>query len=151
MPAPGVDADCPLEGSGKARYLAAVARCVGDGARAWRARVELFALDDSAARVTASMRSLGRLLPADDGQRLSALHSLEHAVDLGIGDAARPVVGFVFWVRSNDLGLAAHTAVEFARTVGDGLGVGPRLYTVSVIPAEAVPPGVQEPYPEPET
>ena len=128
-----------------------MARCVGDGARAWRVRVELFALDDSASRVIASLNSLGRLLPTDDGQSLSAWHSLEHGVDQGIGDAARPVVGFVFWVRANDLGVAAQTALDFARTVGDGLGVGPQLYKVSVIPAEAVPPVVHEPYPESET
>jgi hypothetical protein len=78
----------------------------------------------------------------------------DHGVDQGIGDARRPVVGFLFWVRADELGQAAQTAVDFARVVGRYPGVDPSLYKVAVLPADAVarPRSPDDPYfPEAET
>jgi hypothetical protein len=124
-------------------------RTVGEGSALWRVRVELFT-DDSARRVQACARSLEQLLPPDDGQSLLGIGA-DQGVDQGIGDAARPVVAFLFWTRADDLGPAATTAVEFARLVGRDAGVGPRLYKVTVLPADAVARPDDPTYPDPET
>src|SRR6476646_10249113 len=106
-------------------------RMVGSGAELWRVRVELFAEDDAAHRVWSCAESLEQLLPLDDGEALPGIGA-DHGVDQGIGDAARPVVAMLFWVRADDLGHAAHSAVDFARLAGRDAGVGPRLYKVTV-------------------
>jgi hypothetical protein len=59
-------------------------------------------------------------------------------VDQGLGIAASPVVGFLFWVRADDVGAAAMTAVAAARRAGADAGAGPDLYDVTVIPFVAV-------------
>jgi hypothetical protein len=125
-------------------------RVVGQGAALWRGRVELFAEDDSAHRVGAGAISLEQLLPHDDGGALPGIGA-DHGVDQGIGDAAWPVVAFLFWVYADDLGRAALTAVDFARLAGRDVGVGPRLYKVTVLPADAVARPDDPLYPEPET
>ena len=125
-------------------------RVVGQGAALWRVRVELFAEDDSVHRVGASADSLARLLPHDDGETLPGIGA-DHGVDQGIGDAARPVVAFLFWVHADDLGSAAHAAVAFATLAGRDAGVGPRLYKVTVLPADAVARPDDPRYPDAET
>ena len=125
-------------------------RIVGRGEALWRVRVELFAEDDSVHRIGAGSVGLERLLPEDDGETLPGIGG-DHGVDGGIGDATRPVVAFLFWVRADDLGKAAHAAVDFARFVGGDSGVGPRLYKVTVLPADAVARPDDPYYPEAET
>jgi hypothetical protein len=58
--------------------------------------------------------------------------------DHGLGIEGRPVVGLTFWVRADDVGQAAKTAVESARRAGTESGVGSELYDVVVIPDAAV-------------
>lgn len=120
---------------------------VGDGEALWRVRVELFSPDGEFHRVGACSVALDRLLPWDDGETLPGMGG-DHGVDQGIGDAAWPVVGFLFWVCADDLGQAARTAVDFAPLVGRSPGVGPRLYKVTVLPADAVarPQDPEDPY-----
>ena len=125
-------------------------RVVGHGAALWRVRVELFAHDHAMHRVGASAVALDRLLPPDDGATMPGMGA-DHGVDQGIGDATRPVVGFLFWVRADDLGQAAHTAVDFATVAGRAPGVGPRLYKVTVIPNDAVARPDDPLYPDAET
>jgi hypothetical protein len=125
-------------------------RIVGQGAELWRVRVELFADDDSVHRVGACALSLEGLLPEDDGETLPGIGA-DHGVDQGIGDAARPVIAFLFWVHADDLGRAATSAVEFARVAGREAGVGPRLYKVTVLPADAVARPDDPLYPDAET
>ena len=122
---------------------------VGEGLALWRVRVELFA-DGSARRVRECAAALEKLLPADDGQTLPGIGA-DHGVDQGIGDSARPVVALLFWTHADDLGRAADTSVEFARRVGRDAGVGPRLYKVTVVPADAVARPDDPLYPDPET
>src|SRR5258708_3270548 len=125
-------------------------RVVGDGAALWRVRVELFAEDDSVHRVGACAISLARLLPHDDGETLRGIGA-DHGVDQGIGDPSRPVVAFLFWVHADDLGRAAQRAVDFVTRAGRDAGVGPRLYKVTVLPADAVARPADPLYPDPET
>jgi hypothetical protein len=125
-------------------------RIVGQGEALWRVRVELFAEDGAAHRIGASAVALEQLLPDDDGETLPGIGA-DHGVDGGIGDAARPVVAFLFWVHGDGLGEAAETAVDFATLVGRYPGVGPRLYKVTVLPADAVARPDDPYYPEPET
>ena len=125
-------------------------RSAGEGSALWRVRVELFADDDSAHRVPACARSLEQLLPPDDGEALAGIGG-DYGVDQGIGDAARPVVALLFWLRADDLGRAAVAAVEIARLAGRDAGVGPRLYKVTVLPADAVARPDDPLYPDAET
>ena len=48
------------------------------------------------------------------------------------------MIGLSFWVRADDVGQAARTAVETARRAGADSGVGTDLYDVVVIPNAAV-------------
>jgi hypothetical protein len=97
-------------------------------------RVDLFAEDDNGARVTAPHHALQRQLTSDDEVGVPA----EVAADQGIGIEGRPVVGLLFWVRADDVGLAARTAVETASLAGTDSGLGSELYDVVVIPSAAV-------------
>jgi hypothetical protein len=96
-------------------------------------RVDLFARDDDGDRVIRATQSLRGLLD-DDGDPTHA----DSGGDQGIGVAERPVVGLLFWVRADDVGAAARTALATARQAGADHGVGPELYDVTVIPRAAV-------------
>jgi hypothetical protein len=109
-------------------------RWVGEGSDLWRVRVDLFAEDDNGARVTAPHHALQRQLTSDDEVGVPG----EVAADQGIGIEGRPVVGLLFWVRADDVGLAARTAVETANLAGTDSGLGSELYDVVVIPSAAV-------------
>jgi hypothetical protein len=109
-------------------------RWAGAGSELWRVRVDLFAVDDDARRVTSVTESLRHLLTTRDDSAMP-----EHiGADQGTGIAGRPVVGLLFWVRADDVGIAARTAVETARRAAEGSGAGPELYDVTVIPEAAV-------------
>jgi hypothetical protein len=110
-------------------------RWVGDGSELWRVRVDLFAPDREAARVTQAHHALQRELTASDD---AAPRPGEVATDQGTGLAGRPVIGLSFWVRADDVGQAASIAVETARLAGANSGVGTDLYDVVVIPNAAV-------------
>jgi hypothetical protein len=106
----------------------------GVGSQLWRVRVDLFAEDESAHRVQAAWDALRSLLTTDgrgDGPG-------DLGADQGTGATMQPVVGLTFWVRADDVGAAASTAVETARSAGASCGVGPDLYDVTVIPSNAV-------------
>jgi hypothetical protein len=112
-------------------------RWAGQGAELWRVRVDLFAAPlerrqgDTVVTVAKHLKSL--LLFRDDDPSGSDI-----GVDLGTGAARRSVVGLLFWVRADDVGGAAATALDIARQAGGVAGVGPELYDVTVIPRAAV-------------
>jgi hypothetical protein len=110
-------------------------RWVGEGSALWRVRVDLFAEDRDGARVRAAHQALERQLTFDDGE---ASVSGTSGADQGIGIEGRPVVGLLFWVRADDVGRAAETAVETAARAGAEGGLGSDLYDVVVIPSAAV-------------
>ena len=132
------------------RAICTAVRIVGRGEALWRVRVELFAPDGEFHRVGACSVALDRLLPDDDGETLPGIAG-DHGVDQGIGDSTTPVVGFLFWVQADNLGDPAQTAVDFAKRVGRSPKVGPRLYKVTVLPADAVARPNDPPHPELET
>jgi hypothetical protein len=105
----------------------------GTGSELWRVRVDLFATDADAGRVTASATALRSLLDNDEDR-----DAADVGADQGLGVTGRPVVGLLFWVRADDVGEAALTAVETARRAGADHGVGPELYDVTLIPPNAV-------------
>lgn len=108
---------------------------IGDGSELWRVRVDLFALDSESSRVAATHQALQReLTQTDDTARPWG----DSAVDQGRGIEGRPVIGLVFWVRTDDVAEAASLAVETARRAGAESGVGPELYEVIVLPSTAV-------------
>jgi hypothetical protein len=95
-------------------------------------RVDLFAPDEDGRRVARCAEALDALVAAGDGGPRG------FGVDQGVGVEGRPVIGMTFWVRADDVGSAALTAVDLARRAGEPEGVGPGLYDVVVIPADAV-------------
>jgi hypothetical protein len=107
-------------------------RWAGEGSDLWRVRVDLFSDRDD--RVSKAHQALQRLLTSGDEARLPG----EVGADQGIGIEGRPVVGLLFWVRADDVGLAARTAVETACRAGTESGLGSDLYDVVVIPNAAV-------------
>jgi hypothetical protein len=109
-------------------------RWVGNGSDLWRVRVDLFAEDHSGARVAAAHQALQCQLTSDDAAEAAG----DVAADQGLGVEGRPVVGLLFWVRADEVGLAARTAVETARRAGTDSGIGTELYDVVVIPSAAV-------------
>ncbi len=110
-------------------------RWAGEGSALWRVRVDLFAEDCDGARVETAHQALKRQLTFNDGEA----GAYEGAgADQGIGVEGRPVVGLLFWVRADDVGLAAKTAVEAAARAGTESGLGSELYDVVVIPSGAV-------------
>jgi hypothetical protein len=110
-------------------------RWVGEGSHLWRVRVDLFVEPDDGAQVRAAHQALKRHLIFDDGE---ARRAGESAADQGIGVEGRPVVGLLFWVRADDVGLAAKTAVDTACRAGTESEFGSELYDVVVIPSAAV-------------
>ena len=109
-------------------------RWAGVGSGLWRVRVDLFAeRQDPRRQINRVAERLKNLLPTNDGDP-----KLDIGLDQGTGATGRPVVGLLFWVRADDVGGAAVTAVEVARRAGENEGVGPELYDVVVIPRAAV-------------
>jgi hypothetical protein len=109
-------------------------RWAGEGSELWRVRVDLFAVDGNPRRVGETSEALRGLLTSKDDDVSSDLIG----TDQGTGVSDRPVVGITFWVRANDVGGAAVTAVETACRAGVSSGIGPDLYDVVVIPGAAV-------------
>ena len=112
-------------------------RWAGTGAELWRVRVDLFAeLRDPRSQIDLVVKGLRGLLTFED----RAVSGSDVGADQGTGAGARPVVGLLFWVRADDVGGAATTAVDIARRAAAGadVGVGPDLYDVVVIPRAAV-------------
>lgn len=102
-----------------------------DNAELWRVRVDLFALDGNASRVARAHRQLlGTLSEAGLDPKCEA--------DQGLGIADRPVVGLLFWVRAADIGSAARLALDVAVRAGEGCGVGPDLYDLTLVPRHSV-------------
>ena len=110
-------------------------RWVGAGSELRRVRVDLFAADGDGGRVRAAHEAIRAQLTASD---LAPRRPGESGADQGTGIEGRPVVGLSFWVRADDVGQAATTAVEAARRAGAASGVGTDLYDVVVIPSAAV-------------
>jgi hypothetical protein len=59
-------------------------------------------------------------------------------MDQGTGVEGQPVIGLVFWVRADDVGAAAVTALQTARLAGSVADVGPEYYDVSLVPRSAI-------------
>jgi hypothetical protein len=109
-------------------------RWAGVGAELWRVRVDLFAQPhDSRRQINQVAEALRGLLTANNGDARPDI-----AVDQGTGTTTHPVVGLLFWVKADDVGGAATTALDIARQAGNRAGVGPELYDVTVIPRAAV-------------
>jgi hypothetical protein len=104
------------------------------GAELWRVRVDLFAEPhdprDQINQVAEALRSLLTASTRDARPDIG--------VDQGTGATTRKVVGLLFWVKADDVGGAATTALDIARQAGKSAGVGPELYDVTVIPQAAV-------------
>jgi hypothetical protein len=134
-----------------------VVRWAGAGAELWRVRVDLFAAPPRPipglpvgerrlgwthfeSPVASQMKSVrARLieqLTGSDGDERTGRGDI--GLDQGTGQAGRNVIGLLFWVRADDVGQAAATAVMVARRAGEPDGVGPQLYDVTVIPRGAV-------------
>lgn len=105
----------------------------GDGSELWHVRVDLLAPDRDPSRVSVVADELRRgLRGAHEGRGGGA------GVDQGIGVEGQPVVGLTFWVRADDVGSAAVTALETARRAGSAASVGPDYYDVSLVPSSAI-------------
>jgi hypothetical protein len=113
-------------------------RWTGDGSELWRVRVDLFVerREPIKRQMNAIHENLKAQLTQSDGDATTDRGA--SGLDQGTGAAGRDVIGILFWVRANDVGQAASTAVDVARRVGAGEGVGPGLYDVVVIPRDAV-------------
>jgi hypothetical protein len=108
-------------------------RFAGNGSDSWHVRVDLLAPDDDGTRVGRVAEALRSSLYGEDG------HPGHGAgVDQGTGVEGQPVIGLTFWVRADDLGAAALTALETARRAGANADVGPAYYDVSLVPQAAV-------------
>ena len=105
----------------------------GEGSDLWHVRVDLIAPDHDGSRVESLARVLRSTLRGEDeGPGHGA------GVDQGIGVEGQPVVGLTFWVRADDIGVAARTALEAARRAGSAVGVGPDYYDVALVPRSSV-------------
>jgi hypothetical protein len=109
-------------------------RWTGEGRHLWSVRVDLIAPDSDGSRVALAHESLLRLLVHDDG---AGGHS-GSGIDEGIGHEGRPVIGFTFCVRADDVGSAATTGLAVSQAVGTAAGVGPEFYDVVVVPHSAI-------------
>ena len=98
-------------------------RWAGEGSELWRVRVDLFAEDRDGARVTAAHHALAAQLTSDGEAGIAG----DVGADQGIGVEGRPVVGLCFWVRADDVGQAASTAVETASRASSDIGLGTEL------------------------
>jgi hypothetical protein len=109
-------------------------RWAGEGRRLWSVRVDLIAPDGDGSRVAIAHESLLGLLVHDDGV---GGHP-GSGIDQGIGHEGRPVIGFTFYVRADDVGSAATTGLAVAEAAGPAAGVGPEFYDVVVVPHSAI-------------
>lgn len=103
----------------------------GAGRELWRVRVDLFipARGIPQDRALQAMRSLLAGEPA----------RFDLSCDAGGGIVDRPVIGLLFWVRADQVGDAATTAVETAQRAMEACcGQALELYDVIVIPRDAV-------------
>jgi hypothetical protein len=74
-------------------------------------RVDLFAESrDPRGQIHAAVEALKSLLPFSDDERAHGV-----GADQGTGATRRNVVGLLFWVRADDVGGAAATALDVAR------------------------------------
>jgi hypothetical protein len=96
--------------------------------------VDLFSKDNHKDRVSAAAEALASLLTGGDGD----IGPGDLGADQGLGVTNRSVLGFLFWVRADDVGAAAAIAVDTAQRAGASCGAGPELYDVTVIPRDAV-------------
>jgi hypothetical protein len=95
--------------------------------------VDLIAPDNDGSRVSRVAEALRASLDGeDDGPGLGS------GVDQGIGVEGQPVLGLTFWVRADDVGSAARSALGVARRAGAVGGVGPDYYDVALVPKSAV-------------
>jgi hypothetical protein len=108
-------------------------RFAGSGTDLWHVRVDLIAPDDNGRKVTPVAEELRRLLNEDDRDLPGG-----GGADQGIGVEGQPVAGLVFWVRADDVGAAAMTALQTARRAGSVADVGPEYYDVSLVPRSAI-------------
>jgi hypothetical protein len=97
-------------------------------------RVDLIAPDGDGSRVALAHESLLPVLVYDDG----AGGHPGSGIDQGIGHEGRPVIGFTFCVRADDVGSAATTGLAVAQAAGAAAGVGPEFYDVVVVPHSAI-------------
>ncbi len=105
----------------------------GEGPDLWHVRVDLIAPDEEGARMSLVAEALRRQL-----RGVHTGHGSGAAVDQGIGVEGQPVLGLLFWVRADEVGGAAVTALETARRAGAVADVGPDYYDVSLVPRSAV-------------
>jgi hypothetical protein len=113
-------------------HLARMLRTVGEDL--WRVRVDLFVDEADADSFDAMAERLGSRLTGDNKPEDPG----EFAIDHGLGVTARPVLGLLFWVRADDVGGAARSAVDAARSAASECGMTFDLYDVTLIPAQAV-------------
>src|SRR3954471_7855220 len=100
-------------------------RWVGVGSQLWHVRVDLIAPDGDGWRVEPTHRALLSVLTESDDKAPDSV-----GADQGTGVEGQPVIGLTFWVRADDVGGAATTAVSTAIKAGaDGLA-GPAFYDV---------------------
>jgi hypothetical protein len=105
------------------------------GRELFRVRVDLFTdVAEPNSAVGPCAERLRDVLGIPSGQRVRG----EMGVDRGIGVEGDPVIGFLFWVRGDDVGEAARTALATARAAGMECGAGPRYYDISLVPADVV-------------
>ena len=110
-------------------------RWAGDGSELWHVRVDLIAPDGESWRVSAAHAALMELLTGDDG---APTRGFGAGVDQGIGVEGQPVIGLTFWVRADDEGAAAVTALATARAAASADIAGPAYYDVVLVPRSAV-------------
>ena len=106
-------------------------RSVGVGAESWRVRVDVMVSRDAPSWVSLATAALSKLVTgANDGTDVGA--------DQGLGVGSQPVLGLLFWVRADDVGQAAVTAVDTALNVAKTLDRTAELYDVTIVPQRAV-------------
>ena len=106
---------------------------VGKGRELWHCRVDLIAPDDDGRRVSRAAQGLRPLLR---GENTGPGHG--YGVDQGKGDEGQPVLGLTFWVKADEVGPAASTALATARQAGASADAGPEYYNVTLVPRSAI-------------
>jgi hypothetical protein len=109
-------------------------RWVGAGEELWRVRVDLLVDEADADSFGAMAERLGSRLTGDNEPEGPG----ELGIDHGLGVAARPVLGLLFWVRADEVGGAASSAVDAARSAAAECGMAFELYDITLVPEQAV-------------